>query len=170
MTTKPKTIYAQLKAIADANPDLLLVHRTNLTTNDKRSCMAMKPGERWLWLLREDGTHLYPLTGELDPVWFTFWISGPGGYGKLVTCLIRSEGKGHGTVERIKLEDAERLANESWKERVRKWCRENRAENHAPALINYLASGGDDGARKMLDSCDMWDIADFAGVRFPAGW
>lgn len=170
MTTKPKTLYAQLKAIADAYPDLLRAYRTDLTVHDKRTCMAMEPGEHWLWLIWEHGTHLYPLTGEHDPVWITYWNSGTGGYGKRVACLIRSEGKGHGTVERIKLEDAERLANESWKERVRQWCRENRAENHAPDLINYLASGGDAAARAMLDSCSMWDIADFAGVRFPAGW
>lgn len=170
MTTKPKTIYAQLKAISDANPDWLGAYRADLTTHDKRSCMAMKPGERWLWLIREDGTHLYPLTGEHDPEWLTFWISGPGGYGKRVACLIRSEGKGHGTVERIKLEDAERLANEPWQERVRQFCRVHGAPHHAPTMINYVNSGGPVAARALLDSCDMWAIADFAGVRFPAGW
>lgn len=59
---------------------------------------------------------------------------------------------------------------EAEREKIRKFCRVHGAPHHAPTMINYVNSGGPVGARKMLDSCCMWDIADFAGVRFPDGW
>lgn len=59
---------------------------------------------------------------------------------------------------------------EAEREEIRAFCRDNRAPHHAAAMINYVNSGGPVAARAMLDSCSMWAIADFAGVRFPAGW
>ena len=59
---------------------------------------------------------------------------------------------------------------EAEREEIRQFCRDNRAPHHAPTMINYVNSGGPVAARAMLDSCCMWDIAAFAGVKFPAGW
>lgn len=73
---------------------------------------------------------------------------------------------------RIQFSEAEhRLGmTEAEREEIRQFCRDNRAPHHAATMINYVNSGGPVAARAMLDSCSMWAIADFAGVRFPAGW
>lgn len=65
--------------------------------------------------------------------------------------------------ERFGMTEAER-------EEIMEFCRVHGAPHHAAAMINYVNSGGPVAARAMLDSCSMWAIADFAGVRFPAGW
>lgn len=73
---------------------------------------------------------------------------------------------------RIQFSEAEhRLGmTEAEREEIAEFCRVHGAPHHAPTMINYVNSGGPVGARKMLDSCSMWAIAAFAGVRFPAGW
>lgn len=60
---------------------------------------------------------------------------------------------------------------ETERQEIAKFCRVHGAPHHAAAMINYVESGGPVAARAMLDSCSTWwAIADFAGVRFPAGW
>ncbi len=59
---------------------------------------------------------------------------------------------------------------EAERQEIAEFCRDRGAPHHAPTMINYVNSRGPVAARKMLDSCSMWAIADFAGVRFPAGW
>lgn len=73
---------------------------------------------------------------------------------------------------RIQFSEAEhRLGmTEAEREEIRQFCRDRGAPHHAPTMINYVNSRGPVAARKMLDSCSMWAIAAFAGVRFPAGW
>ena len=59
---------------------------------------------------------------------------------------------------------------EAEREEIRQFCRDHGAPHHASALINHVNSGGPVSARVMLDSCSLWQIADLAGVKFPAGW
>lgn len=65
--------------------------------------------------------------------------------------------------ERLGMTEAER-------QEIAEFCSVHGAPHHAATMINHVNSGGPVSARVMLDSCSLWQIADFAGVRFPAGW
>lgn len=68
------SIYEQLLALADARPALLTSFREDLTEHDQRTCRNMQPGDRWLWLLRRNGTQLMPVGQGHDAVLVTHWL------------------------------------------------------------------------------------------------
>lgn len=56
------------------------------------------------------------------------------------------------------------------RQKITEFCADMGAPWHAPTIRNYINSGGEAGARWMLDKFFLDEIADLAGVRFPAGW
>lgn len=78
-TSQKSTLYQQIKAIATANKHLLVAYKNDLLVADRSTLRTVKPGDQWIWILRECGTNLFacPLTyaaqllregiGEYDP-------------------------------------------------------------------------------------------------------
>lgn len=67
-------IFDRLVAIADANPHLLTAYRNDLHGHDKVELTGAARSDRYIWILREHGTELFPVGYGLDPVWATYWL------------------------------------------------------------------------------------------------
>lgn len=70
------TIVEQLQAIADSKASLgYLAHfKADLHQHDRYQLDGSKAGQRYLWILRECGTALFPVAIGHDPVWATYWL------------------------------------------------------------------------------------------------
>ena len=54
------TLYQQIKAIAEADQHRLVSFQADLTKTDRASLQTVRPGDQWVWVLRECGTDLIP--------------------------------------------------------------------------------------------------------------
>lgn len=105
------SIYRQLVRIADARPDLLRSFRTDLTVHDHKACETMQPGQRWLWVLRRDGTQLFPVGEGQAPVLITHWLDANPECAAYLITPTESGGKS-GKVNRTSHDRARELAHE----------------------------------------------------------
>lgn len=54
------TLYQQIKAIAEADEQRLVSFQADLTKTDRALLRTVRPGDQWVWILRECGTDLLP--------------------------------------------------------------------------------------------------------------
>jgi len=58
-----KTLYIKLKPVADAH---LVNYREDFTKHDKRTLNMSKPGDVFVWVCRENGTHMQQINARED--------------------------------------------------------------------------------------------------------
>ncbi|WP_448205390.1 hypothetical protein [Azospirillum sp. sgz302134] len=109
-------LYRKLEAIKDAHPHLLAAYKRDFLVHDRRKIRSFKPGERWLWLLRNYGTIMFPIGAGQNPIWVTHHLAE---YPQAVVALITvTEAttalpvRVDGTVQLITHDKAMRLAKE----------------------------------------------------------
>lgn len=105
-------LYQKMKTFVLANPDLLAGYQRDFHVHDRRAIRRMKTGQRWLWVLRTNGTVLFPIGVGQNPIWVTHWFQ-DGTAGSVRTFLITVTADGcDGTVRAVSREQALALVQE----------------------------------------------------------
>lgn len=114
------TLYMNLLEIVSDNPNLLRHYKRDLTEHDRRVLNDSKPGDRFVWILRQCGTALFPIGKGFDPIWATYWLKGSSGCEKgTLPFYIEVTGQDEGCVLSLEHHEAGELAREGYKYTVR---------------------------------------------------
>lgn len=79
------TVYEKIVAIAESNKaaGYLRAYEADLTKHDQNTLANASSSQRFVWILRESGTQLFPIAAGHDPIWCTYWFA----TGKSLPCL-----------------------------------------------------------------------------------
>jgi hypothetical protein len=129
MMTSDMTVFDQLVQIAAAKAPVgyLRAYRNDLFEHDRNALDAPK-SDRYIWILRECGTELFPVAIGHDAIWATYWLTQ--GNSRDVPSLAYLVTLATAKVEPVTYERAECLAREAHPQ----------GKRHNASLCNSLVS------------------------------
>ena len=105
------SIFDLMVRIARASRDTLRAYRTDLWLHDQyRLAYDSRPGDEFIWILRDAGTELFRLYQGDDPVAVAYWLS-PAHRHNRAYHVICTDAGGYGTLQPITAERAVELAS-----------------------------------------------------------
>jgi len=107
------TIYDRLSAIAESkrNEGYLSAYANDLHVHDRATLERAEPTQRFLWILRENGTALFPIAIGHDSAWATYWFRDSYSIRVKPLCYL-IDPSARNPVRAIDYDRAERLAKE----------------------------------------------------------
>lgn len=71
------SIYEKMVTIAETlkPKGYLRAYEADLTKHDAGQLANAKPGARYVWILRENGTQLFEVATGRDAAWVTYWLN-----------------------------------------------------------------------------------------------
>ena len=133
-----KKIHDQLLEIWQGYPEMVKAYIADITEHDLNVCLSMKAGDRWLWMLRDCGTVMFPIAQGQLPGWATYWLDERQGHGQTIVPFLITVTKDQGldgTVRPITHERAIKLANEPPPPGFVYW------RSDSPFKMTYVAGG-----------------------------
>jgi hypothetical protein len=108
------TVFESLVALATkhGNKGYLRSYKNDLMVHDCASLAKAETGARFVWILRESGTALFPVAVGHDSAWCTAWLTtcNSSAIPSLAFEIKITGAKGNGTVKAITYAEATRLA------------------------------------------------------------
>lgn len=103
-------LYFKMKAMVQAHPDVLRAYKADFYVHDRRKIRTMQAGERWIWVLRRNGTILFPVGVGQAPTWVTHWLDE--GQPTMTFLVTVTANHWDGTVQEVSVQQARELAHE----------------------------------------------------------
>lgn len=105
------TLFNLMSRIVRAHAHVLLAYRTDFWLHDQYALLyKTRPGDEYVWILRDHGTQLFQLYQGNDAIGVSYWLSADQPHNRAYHVVCMDE-RGYGTVQPLTRERAIELAS-----------------------------------------------------------